>query len=57
VWTLFRRAVRFRDAGGDIKVCGASPYLAAIFRASGASYGFEFYATPHQAEEAFLERR
>lgn len=57
VWALFRRAVRFRDVGGDIKVCGASPYLAAIFRASGAGYGFEFYATPHEAEEAFAERR
>src|SRR4051794_32821668 len=50
---LAARADLFRQAGGDIKICGASPYIAAIFRASGAGQTFEFYATLQDARAAF----
>jgi anti-anti-sigma factor len=51
---LVARAERFRQAGGDIKLCGLSPYLAAIFRAAGAHQAFECYATRAEAQAAFL---
>jgi anti-sigma B factor antagonist len=47
------RAELFRQAGGDVKVSGASPYLQAIFRAAGAYQAFEFHPDMHKAREAF----
>jgi anti-anti-sigma factor len=50
---LWTRAELFRKAGGDIKLCGLSPYLAAIFRAAGAYGAFEAYEKVDQARGAF----
>ena len=50
---LAARAELFRQAGGDIKICGASPYVAAIFRASGAGSAFQFFTTLNDARAAF----
>ena len=46
---LLVRAAQFRRDGGDIKVCGLSPRLRAIFR----SAGFEAYARAEDARAAF----
>lgn len=50
---LAARAELFRQAGGDIKICGASAYVAAIFRASGVGQTFEFYETLNDARASF----
>lgn len=50
---LAARAELFRQAGGDIKICGASPYVAAIFRAAGVGSAFEFFNTLNDARAAF----
>jgi anti-anti-sigma factor len=50
---LAARADLFRQAGGDIKICGASPYIAAIFRAAGVGQAFEFFQTLNDARAAF----
>ncbi len=50
---LMARAELFRSAGGDLKLCGLSPYLKAIFRSAGAHDAFEYYDEPHEARGAF----
>jgi anti-sigma B factor antagonist len=50
---LVSRTELFRQSGGDIKLCGLSPYLKAIFRAAGARDAFEDFATAEQARLAF----
>jgi len=50
---LVARAEVLRRAGGDIKLSGLSPYLAAIFRAAGAHHAFEFYPHFNDARRAF----
>lgn len=50
---LTARADLFRRSAGDIKLCGLSPYLKAVFRAGGAHQTFEFYETALQAQAAF----
>jgi len=51
---LLSRAVLFRQAGGDIKLCGLSPYLRAIFRAAGARDDFEYFENAEKARLAFV---
>jgi anti-sigma B factor antagonist len=50
---LVQRAVVLRAAGGDIKLCGASPYVAAILRVAGAWQELELYPTRASALAAF----
>lgn len=50
---LAARAEVMRRAGGDIKLSGLSPYLAAIFRAAGAHHAFEIYPHMNDARRAF----
>ncbi len=54
---LMVRAESFRRAGGDIKLSGLSPYLAAIFRAAGAHDRFEMYPHMNDARAAFALMR
>jgi anti-sigma B factor antagonist len=54
---LMARAEVFRRAGGDIKLSGLSPYLAAIFRAAGAHDRFEVYPHMNDARAAFALMR
>ncbi|MBM7114291.1 STAS domain-containing protein [[Archangium] primigenium] len=54
---LLARADAFRKAGGDIKLSGLSPYLAAIFRAAGAHDSFELYPHMNDARAAFALSR
>jgi anti-sigma B factor antagonist len=54
---LMARAEGFRRAGGDIKLSGLSPYLAAIFRAAGAHDRFEVYPHMNDARGAFALMR
>jgi anti-sigma B factor antagonist len=54
---LMARAELFRRAGGDIKLSGLSPYLAAIFRAAGAHDRFEVYPHMNDARAAFALMR
>jgi anti-sigma B factor antagonist len=51
---LVARATFLRQTGGDLKLCGLTPYLAAIFRAAGAWNDFEVYSTPEEASAAFV---
>jgi anti-anti-sigma factor len=50
---LLQRAALLRAAGGDIKLCGASPYVAAILRVAGAWQELELYPTRASALAAF----
>lgn len=50
---LVARAELMRRAGGDIKLSGLSPYLAAILRAAGAHGAFEVYPHMNDARAAF----
>ena len=50
---LASRAGFLRQTGGDLKLCGLSPYLPAIFRAVGAWSDFEIYPAPEEAAAAF----
>ncbi|CAM3685643.1 STAS domain-containing protein [Corallococcus sp. ZKHCc1 1396] len=50
---LMARTEAFRRAGGDVKLSGLSPYLAAIFRAAGAHDTFELYPHMNDARAAF----
>ncbi len=50
---LMARAEAFRRTGGDLKLSGLSPYLAAIFRAAGAHDAFEIYPHMNDARAAF----
>jgi anti-sigma B factor antagonist len=52
VEALVARADAFRRAGGDLKVCGLSPYLQAVLRAGGAHGAFEVFRTPGDARAA-----
>ncbi len=52
---LAARARLLRAAGGDLKLAGLSPYLAAIFRAAGLDEEFEMYASAEEAKVAFVE--
>ena len=52
VGALAARAEAFRHAGGDLKVCGLSPYLQAVLRAGGAHGSFEVFANPSDARAA-----
>lgn len=54
---LMSRAEGFRRAGGDVKLSGLSPYLAAIFRAAGAHDRFEVYPHMNDARAAFALMR
>ncbi len=54
---LMVRSEAFRRAGGDIKLSGLSPYLAAIFRAAGAHDRFEMYPHMNDARAAFALMR
>ncbi len=50
---LMLRASGLRHLGGDIKLCGMSPYIHAIFRSAGANDAFDYYAEPEDAVAAF----
>jgi anti-sigma B factor antagonist len=50
---LMARADSFRAVGGDVKLSGLSPYLAAIFRSAGAHDAFDSYQTAAQATASF----
>lgn len=50
---LMARAADLRKQGGDIKVCGLSPYLSAIFRSAGAHESFDYFAAAPEARSAF----
>ena len=50
---LAARARFLRGAGGDLKICGLSLYLASIFRASGLFAEFELHDTVQSASAAF----
>ncbi len=54
---LMGRVAAFRRAGGDVKLSGLSPYLAAIFRAAGAHDTFEMYPHMNDARAAFALAR
>jgi anti-sigma B factor antagonist len=50
---LMLRASGLRHLGGDIKLCGLSPYLHAIFRSAGANEAFDYYPEAIDAVSAF----
>ena len=54
---LLARAEVCRKAGGDIKLSGLSPYLAAILRTAGAHDRFELYPHMNDARAAFALAR
>jgi anti-anti-sigma factor len=54
---LMARAAALRRTGGDVKLSGLSPYLAAIFRAAGAHDTFESYPHMNDARAAFALAR
>jgi anti-anti-sigma factor len=54
---LMARAESIRRTGGDVKLSGLSPYLAAIFRAAGAHDAFECYPHMNDARAAFALAR
>ncbi len=49
---LVARADAFRRAGGDLKVCGLSPYVQAVLRAGGAHGAFEVFRDAGEARAA-----
>jgi anti-sigma B factor antagonist len=51
---LVSRANFLRASGGDLKLCGLTPYLMAIFRAAGAINDFDIHPTAEQASAAFV---
>jgi anti-sigma B factor antagonist len=53
VRSLLPRVEALRRGGGDVKVSGLSPYLAAVLRASGAHGVFEVYPHCNDARAAF----
>jgi len=50
---LLAKVERFRADGGDVKLAGLSPYLAAILRAAGAHGKFDCYPSVEEAFSAF----
>jgi anti-sigma B factor antagonist len=51
---LVAQAEAFRRAGGDLKVCGLSPYLHAVLRAGGASGDFEVFSNAAEARASMV---
>lgn len=45
-----------RREGGDLKLAGVTPYVAAILRAAGVAAEFELHPDVDAAEAAFLQR-
>ncbi len=50
---LVERADFLRARGGDLKLSGLSPYLAAVLRTSGGADAFDTFATAADATGAF----
>jgi anti-anti-sigma factor len=50
---LMRRAEVFRELGGDVRLCGLSPYLFAIFQSAGATDAFDYHPTQAEAVASF----
>ena len=50
---LMLRASGLRHLGGDMKLCGMSPYIHAIFRSAGANDAFDYYAEAVDAIASF----
>jgi anti-sigma B factor antagonist len=50
---LMLRASGLRHLGGDVKLCGMSPYIHAIFRSAGANDAFDYYAEAIDAVASF----
>ncbi len=53
VRSLAARARLLRSAGGDLKLCGLSGYLQAIFRASGLYAEFQLFEDAEAASASF----
>lgn len=51
--SLAARARLLKSAGGDLKLCGLSTYLSAIFRASGQMDRFDVHEDAPSAASAF----
>ncbi len=52
---LAARARLLRASGGDLKLCGLTPYLAAILRAAGVEDEFEMYRDADEAKASFAD--
>lgn len=52
---LAGRARLLRSSGGDLKLCGLTPYLAAILRAAGVEDEFEMYRDADEAKASFAD--
>lgn len=50
---LLARADSFRALGGDIKLCGLSPYLTAVVRSTGTYEMFDTFVTVAEAHASF----
>jgi anti-sigma B factor antagonist len=50
---LAARARLLRAGGGDLKICGLSSYLRAIFRVAGVEMDFDIHADAASAHGAF----
>jgi len=50
---MMLRASGLRHLGGDVKLCGLSPYIHAIFRSAGANDAFDYYAEAVDAVASF----
>ncbi len=50
---LMRSAEVLRELGGDLVLCGLSPYLFAIFQSAGAAEAFDYHATQADAVASF----
>jgi anti-sigma B factor antagonist len=50
---LLARADSFRALGGDIKLCGLSPYLTAVIRSTGTYEMFDTFVTVAEAHASF----
>ena len=50
---LMLRASGLRHLGGDMKLCGMSRYIHAIFRSAGANEAFDYYAEADDAVASF----
>lgn len=50
---LVAQAEALREAGGDLKLAGLSPYLHAIFRSAGAHDSFDYFSQSADAVRSF----
>jgi anti-sigma B factor antagonist len=50
---LGERARRLREYGGDLKICGASPYLRHTFDLAGVGTAFDFCLDEDEAAKRF----